>query len=323
LHDRLGAKSPTLIVPAHEAFRTYRPSPGTYRGSDALPAAATVPINNVISDHEALTPPASHSEAAAFDDLAQAYDASFTASALGRALRALTWERLDAALAKCSRVLEIGCGTGEDAVHLALRGVDVLAADPSPAMLRVAAEKAKLMGCERRIDFRCLPMERLGAALAGERFDGTWSNFGAINCVPELERAVAELASLLNPGAPLAWVAMGKHVPWEWAWFLTHGNPRKAFRRQRAGGAVWRGARIVYPTPAELERTLAPYFAATRRAPLGAILPPSYAQGWLANRPRLLAALTRAEHAAQRCPALAALADHYVLEARRRPARDD
>ena len=269
-----------------------------------------------------MTPPASHSEAAAFDGLAQAYDASFTASALGRSLRALTSERLDAALARCGRVLEIGCGTGEDAIHLALRGVDVVATDPSPAMLRVAAEKAKRMGCDRRIDFRCLPMERLGAELAGERFDGTWSNFGAINCVPELDRAVTGLASLLDAGAPLAWVAMGKHVPWEWAWFLARANPRKAFRRQRTGGAVWRGVRVVYPTPAELERTLAPYFTATRLAPLGAILPPSYAQDWLANRPRLLAALTRAERAAQRCSPLAALADHYILEARRRPARD-
>jgi ubiquinone/menaquinone biosynthesis C-methylase UbiE len=269
-----------------------------------------------------MTPPPSDAEAAAFDDLAQAYDATFTASALGRSLRALTWERLDAALVGCGRVLEIGCGTGEDAVHLALRGVEVLATDPSPEMLRVAAEKAKRMGCDQRIDFRCLPMQRLGTELAGERFDGTWSNFGAINCVPELDRAVAELAALLDPGAPLVWIALGKHVPWEWAWFLARGNPRKAFRRQRAGGAVWRGSRIVYPTPAQLERTLTPYFTATRLAPLGAILPPSYAQGWLASRPRLLAALARAEQAAQRCSPLAALADHYILEARRRPARD-
>jgi SAM-dependent methyltransferase len=276
----------------------------------------------VISEPKAITPPASRPEAAAFDDLAQAYDASFTASALGRSLRALTWERLDAALARCGRVLEIGCGTGEDAVHLALRGVDVLATDPSPAMLRIAAEKAERMGCDRRIDFRCLPMERLGTELAGERFDGTWSNFGAINCVPALDRAVADLATLLDPGAPLVWVVLGKHVPWEWAWFLAGGNVHKAFRRQRAGGAVWRGARIVYPTPAELERTLSPYFAATRLAPLGVILPPSYASGWLASRPRLLAALARAEQAAQRYTPLAALADHYIFEARRRPARD-
>ncbi|HET7607682.1 MAG TPA: class I SAM-dependent methyltransferase [Gammaproteobacteria bacterium] len=274
------------------------------------------------ADNEAMTPQGRSVEAPAFDDLAAAYDAAFTASALGRSLRALTWERLDAALGSSRRVLEIGCGTGEDARRLALRGVDVLATDPSPSMLRLAAEKAAKAGCAKRIEFRCVPMERLGAELAGERFDGVWSNFGAINCIPKLGAVVAELAALLAPGAPLAWVVMGRHVPWEWAWFLSRGNPRKAFRRQRRGGAVWRGMRIVYPTPRELTRTLAPHFTPTRCRPLGCVLPPSYASGWLERRPRVLGALARVERAAQRFAPLAALADHYIFEARLSRARD-
>jgi len=268
-----------------------------------------------------MTPRVLLPEAPAFDDLASAYDATFTASALGRSLRALTWERLDVVLAGAGRILEIGCGTGEDAVRLALTGADVVATDPSPSMLRIAAEKAKRMGCGQGIEFHCLPMERL-SELAGERFDGVWSNFGAINCVPRLEAAVAALAPLVVPGAPLAWVVMGRHVPWEWAWFLARGDRKKAFRRHRDGGATWRGTRIAYPTPAQLERTLAPYFAQIRRAPLGFVLPPSYASGWLEHRPRVLAALAWAERAAQGCKPLAALADHYVFEARRLPARD-
>jgi hypothetical protein len=115
---------------------------------------------------------------------------------------------------------------------------------------------------------------------------------------------------------------MGRHVPWEWAWFLARGNPRKAFRRHQAGGTVWRGMHIEYPTPAGLARTLAPHFTATRSMPLGFVLPPSYAAGWLERRPRLLAALARAERAAQRFAALSPLADHYIVEARRSPARD-
>ena len=255
-------------------------------------------------------------EAAAFDDMASAYDATFTTSALGRCLRALAWERLDVALAGSGRILEIGCGTGEDAIRLALCGADVLATDPSPLMLHVAAEKARQMGCEQQIEFRCLPMERLGE-LTGELFDGVWSNFGAINCVARLDAAVAELARLVVPGAPLAWVVMGRHVPWEWAWFLARGDRRKAFRRRQAGGATWQGMRIAYPTPAELERTLSPYFAATRRAALGFVLPPSYASGWLERRPRVLAAFRQIERAAQRWQPLASFADHYIFEARR------
>ena len=269
-----------------------------------------------------MTPQALQLQAPSFDELASAYDSTFTTSALGQRLRTLAWERLDVVLAGCGRVLEIGCGTGEDAVHLARRGVDVLATDPSAAMLRVAAEKAKHMGCAERIDFRCVPMENLGAQLAGERFDGVWSNFGAINCVPRLDAVVADFAVLLEPGAPLAWVVMGRHVPWEWVWYLARGNPDKAFRRYRRGGIVWRGMRILYPTPGELARTLDPFFAPTRCQPLGFVLPPSYASGWLERRPRLLSALTRVERAAQRWQRLAAFADHYIFEARRSPAHD-
>jgi SAM-dependent methyltransferase len=276
----------------------------------------------VISDSKAMTPQAWSLDASAFDDLAAAYDTTFTASALGRSLRALAWERLDALFAGGSRVLEIGCGTGEDAVRLALRDIDVLATDPSPAMLRMAADKAKRAGCARRIEFRCLPMERLGAELAGERLDGVWSNFGAINCVPNLGAAAADLATVLAPGAPLAWVVMGRDVPWEWAWFLARSNRHKAFRRRQVGGAVWRGTRIVYPTPADLKRALAPCFEPTRCVPLGFVLPPSYAAGWLERRPRLLAALVHVERAAQRFETLAALGDHYIFEARRSPERD-
>jgi hypothetical protein len=80
--------------------------------------------------------------------------------------------------------------------------------------------------------------------------------------------------------------------------------------------------RVVYPTPAELTRTLAPCFEPTGCRPLGIVLPPSYASAWLERRPGLLDALTHVERAAQRCQPLAGLADHYIFEARRLPVCD-
>jgi SAM-dependent methyltransferase len=159
-------------------------------------------------------------------------------------------------------------------------------------------------------------MQRLGMAFAGETFDAVFSNFGAVNCVPDLERCVADVAALLRPGAPLVFVVMGRHVPWEWAWFLARGAWRKAFRRSR-GGALWRSLSIAYPTPTELERLTAPHFARVACRPLGVVLPPTYAGGWLERSPRMLAALAALEHVLQRCQPLAALADHYIFEARR------
>jgi SAM-dependent methyltransferase len=252
----------------------------------------------------------------AFDDMAAAYDATFTATALGSRLRAMVWRRLDVAFAGRAHILELGCGTGEDAVYLARRGCRVLATDASPEMLRAAARKAERAGCANRIEFRRLTMERV-AALRDGAFDGVLSNFGAVNCVSRLDLVAADLAPLLRPHAPLVWVVMGRHVPWEWAWFLARGEWRMAFRRGRKGGAQWRGMRIHYPTPATLARSLRPHFVPVSRRALGAVLPPSYAAGWLERSPRALSALASLELALQPWQPLAALADHYIFEARR------
>src|SRR5688572_20921521 len=113
----------------------------------------------------------------AFDGLALEYDAEFTATSLGSVLRTMVWHRYESCLAGHERLLEIGCGTGEDAVHLAQRGHRVLATDASAQMVHIARAKAERAGVADRIRFLCLPMEMLAVELAGEVFDGTYSNF--------------------------------------------------------------------------------------------------------------------------------------------------
>lgn len=255
----------------------------------------------------------------AFDDLAPDYDTSFSSTPLGTVLRGLVWSRVDRVLADARQVLEIGCGTGEDAIRLARRGARVVAIDASPAMVQIATEKARARGCDERIDFRCLPMEGLDSLGVQERFDGTLSNFGALNCTAELPSVIRSVAAQLQPGARLVWVLMGRHVPWEWGWYLLHGEPKKAWRRLSAA-TRWRGLTIAYPTPRGVSRMLQPFFRVDGVSPLGFALPPSYAAGWLNRRPRALAALTHLERLARTCPPLASCADHYIVEATRLPA---
>jgi SAM-dependent methyltransferase len=253
--------------------------------------------------------------ASPFDDLAADYDRSFTRSACGMTLRAMVWERLPRVFGTRHRILEIGCGTGEDAVHLARAGHRVVATDASEEMIRIARLKAISAGCADRIEFHAMPIEALHTLPRELHFDGVFSNFGAINCVADVGRLAHSLATRLERGAPLMFVVMGRHVPWEWAWYLAHGDRQRAFRRLRRDGAQWRGLTIRYPTPSELAAALAPGFVTRRRAALGFALPPSYASQWLDSRPHMLAALTRIERIMQ--GVTAGLADHYVLEAAR------
>ncbi len=256
---------------------------------------------------------------AAFDALAAGYDAGFTATALGSALRRLVWERAAMLFPPGARLLEIGCGTGEDAVHLARRGHTILATDAAARMVSAARAKSERAGVAERVRCECLPMESLSRELRGETFGGVFSNFGAINCVARVDVLAAELARLLVPGAPLMWVVMGRTVPWEWLWFLARGSSGKAFRRLRRDGVEWRGMTVRYPPPAELARVLRQHYSGVRVTPLGFALPPSYAARWMERSPRTLAVLARIERAAQRFSALAGLADHYIVEATREP----
>jgi ubiquinone/menaquinone biosynthesis C-methylase UbiE len=256
--------------------------------------------------------------AAAFDDLAADYDATFTETAIGRALRTLVWSRMDLALCNSRRVLDLGCGTGEDAVRLARKGTEVVALDSSANMVRMARAKAENAGCHGSIDFHCASMEDLRSVLDGRRFDGVLSNFGALNCVQDLPGLVRDVAQRLEPGAALIWVMLGRRVPWEWAWYLAHGQPDKAWRRLQHDAVSWRGLTIRYPTPAELARLLAPDFIVRRIAPLGVALPPTYAAAWLERSTFLLHALVKLEKLGQRCTALASWSDHYILEAVRK-----
>jgi len=76
-----------------------------------------------------------------FDAAAADYDRHFTDTPLGGYLRRAVWRRLDACFARGDRVLELGCGTGEDALHLARRGVRVVATDAAAAMVETARRK--------------------------------------------------------------------------------------------------------------------------------------------------------------------------------------
>lgn len=253
-----------------------------------------------------------------FDALASDYDSAFTRSLIGGLMRTAVWRRLDAAFAPGRHVLELSCGTGEDAVHLARRGVQVLATDIAAAMVAATRAKAAGAGVSRLVTARQLDMTDLNSAtLPGAPFDGAFSNFGGLNCVDNLEPVAAGLAAALKPGATLLLCVMGPLVPWEWAWYMEQGQPGKALRRLRPGGVPWRGLTIRYPAIPTLRRAFAPWFVVRRVAAVGALVPPSYCEPWANSHPALVWALARLEARLEQLPVLTWLADHYLIELER------
>jgi ubiquinone/menaquinone biosynthesis C-methylase UbiE len=259
---------------------------------------------------------------APFDAVAAQYDEIFTSSRIGRAQRASVWRELEKAFHPGDRVLEIGCGTGVDACFLARRGVQVLASDSSPQMIAVALRRVQEERLQHLVQPIVLRAEDIATLPAHSLFDGVFSNFGAINCIEDLRTLAVTLYERLNPGAKVLLCPFGPCCMWELAWFLVHGQPRKAFRRMGsqntariAGGNP---VRICYPTVRSLKRIFAPEFRLTSSKGIGVLIPPSYAESWADRFPWLLSLAVKTDTGIEHWPGLRDLADHILLTLERR-----
>ena len=258
-----------------------------------------------------------------FDVAAADYDRRFTATRLGRRYREVVWAELARGFQAGDRVLELGCGTGEDAVWLARRGVRVLATDSSQAMLDAARQKAAAAGVEHLVATRQIDLGALETTRElSDPFDGVLSNFGALNCVPDRRAVARALARLVVPGGRVLLVVMGPVCPWEVAWHLLHGEPAAAFRRLRQGAPVpvadGLAVRVWYPTPRQLMREFRPSFRRLSLTGIGGLLPPPYLEHLEDTRPGMIRRLAAAELRWNRIFPFTWLADHFLLALERR-----
>lgn len=256
-------------------------------------------------------PTTSNAVPASFDGLARRYDVDFTSSSVAQALRQKTWRRLDALFQPSMRVLEIGCGTGEDALHMTQRGVKVVATDASPEMLAVAQQKVPTA------EFHPLDLNAPQTWQLAGQFDGVYSNFGALNCTPNWHELSPFLADITTHHAVLAFGVMGRFCLWETLWHGLHGDWKTATRR-------WSGENLAtlpdgsqfpvyYPSIKTLISAFSPAFHSVNMMGVGTFLPPSDVYPVLEKYPFLFHALNTIE---QRF-APARLADHFWLELRK------
>jgi SAM-dependent methyltransferase len=229
---------------------------------------------------------------AEFDPIAEAYDRTFTDTVTGWGQRRLVWAYLDKILAQsgCARVLEINCGTGEDACFLSARGCSVTATDLSGEMVAQTARKA----AERGLSVRTARLDLSNPAMPFPDegpYDLVFSNFGGLNCLsPDRIAALRpSLTAWLRPGGRFVAVFMPRFCPMETLYFLAKFRPGQAFRRWRGGpvSAPLGGGHFVdtwYFSPDEFEWALAPDFTEAHRRGIGIVLPPSYLEPFFSKK---------------------------------------
>lgn len=254
----------------------------------------------------------------AFGEIAGTYDAGFTDSAIGRAQRKQVWKEIDRTFTPGQHVLEINCGTGVDALHLAVRGVHVTACDSAPQMIAVARQRVHFASVQATVDFRVLANERIGTLRNEGPFDGILSNFSGLNCTPDLSFLAYDLAQLVKERGKMVLCLFGRFCIWENLWYLSRGNIRKAVRRFRSSGrravlSAQSETMVWYHSLRHLRKVFSPYFRLTRWTGVGVVVPPSYLEFSAGKYPGLFRFAALTDPWLGGCPGLRSMADHMLL----------
>ncbi len=282
--------------------------------------------------------------AATFDEHAATYD-TVALSAVGRVFRDRVRNHLAPLLGPGARVLDLGCGTGLDALWCAEQGCMVTAIDESHEM--VATTQARAEACspglvEARVG-------DVGRDEFGGPFDVVLSNFGVVNCVPDLGDLGLRLTNAVVPGGTIVLVAMAPLCPPELlegaVRWLRHPSRRvpndHLLRRRRgaAGSAAERAAaegsavesaaaeraavsgyealNLRYLTASDIVEAISPSFDLVAAQAIGTVLPTFEQRRVVDARPGVLAALSHVDRLVSGPAAKLGLGDHHIVVLKR------
>lgn len=269
----------------------------------------------------ALSEPALLDTQRAFDGVASDYDRSNTENPILCAMRRRLLGEIEHRVRTGSRILDLGCGPGADAEQLALEGFRVTGIDWSPAMVEEARGRIARAGLSHRVSIQHLGIQQLDQ-LPPATFDAAYSNFGALNCVPDLGDAARQLASRLTSSGLVIASVIGRVCPWEIALFGLRGNwSRARVRFAREPVAVPLNGRTVwtqYYSPAEFEQTFrSAGFSRVSLTTLGLFAPPPYMHRFGERHPRLIRTLRQLDDAIGGWPGFRTCGDHFLIVLRK------
>lgn len=260
-----------------------------------------------------------------FDILAETYDADFTQGEIGKLQRKRVWKLLNKVLNLYDRplkILEINCGTGEDALQLASMGHTVIATDASEIMIEKAQQKLYASGVNSKyIYFMQCSFDELEQNFKNEKFDLVFSNFGGLNCITEneIEKLSDTLSSVTNSNGYLFLNIMSSCCLWEILFYLLKGKSKTAFRRRKKSvlfNVNDSSMPVYYYSPRHIKKLFQHNFKPVQTYPVGLLIPPSYLEKQFANRKHWLSRLNRLEENFG-SSLFSSFADHFCIVMKR------
>ena len=257
-------------------------------------------------------------ESSVFDQLAADYDAAFSARLPAQWLRQRVRERVTQWVPEEGHILDVGCGTADDAIWFALQGHSVIATDLSEAMLEKARRKIEDLPGEirTRISLNSFDAASRDVRLPNEQFDLVTSNFGALNCVADLAPFFENLQDHISPDGAVALTLMGPFCLWETLGFALRRNLQKARRRWNGKSVFTRGdvsQNIWYHSSSDIARMAGPHFGVVDLCGIGVFVPPTEFFPVCEKRPWFFRALASIESRVGSWWPFNRIGDHYLI----------
>ncbi|MCC6369572.1 MAG: class I SAM-dependent methyltransferase [Bacteroidia bacterium] len=251
-----------------------------------------------------------------FDSSAHNYDVEFTQTPIGSMQRNRVYKFLRPLLSLQTKLLEINCGTGQDAINMAPFVSSIMATDISQPMIEIA-EKKRMHAKLNNVSFKCIDINVLHLGL-NNKFDLLLSNFGGLNCLSEKElRAFSNnIEPFISEQGQLALVIMGKKCWIENLWYLLRKDARYKRRNTKKGLHTKINDSTFYTyyySPEEIGLIFSSHFQIKKVRPIGLFIPPSYLNPFFTNKAWLLKTLYFFEKLFGRLAFLSNYSDHYLI----------
>lgn len=235
----------------------------------------------------------------AFTRQSKVFDQLYNDDAIIQYKRQRVREHILQQLKPGSTMLELNCGSGEDAIFFAQKGYVVHATDISAGMLDVFQNKIQNSPYKNKITIEQCSFTELEFLQEKKTFDYIYSNFGGLNCTGELEKVLHSFDVLLNSGGVVTLVIISKFCLWE-TLLVFKGKFKTAFRRLFS--AKGRRAHVEgtffkcwYYSPSFVKKHLQNEFELIAVEGLCTLVPPSYMENFVTIHPQLFSFLKRKE----------------------------
>ena len=218
----------------------------------------------------------------AFDSASEEYD--FTIA--GNFINVWTRERSIKEVLELSGpedvLLEIGCGTGTEAIRISKQVGGVVATDISASMIALLTRKVearKLGGRIWPLKLRAIDVGKAKEFLQGGKTRVVYSFNGALNCEVEIHRFPRELWGVTEPGGYFVCSIRNNFCLEESLYRAAlmkfdSVTPRKKQPKMVSVGGL--DIPAYYYSPSEFARFFKPYFKAKKIVALPSIIPPPY-----------------------------------------------